>query len=127
MNSKVSTQEASNTLDTVKLALALAVMTATIVAFYWYEEQPLVLRIIGILVGAGISIGIALQTALGRRWLGAIQDSRAEVRKVVWPTRKETFQATLAVVLMVMIVGVALWLLDMALLNAVRFLTNQGA
>ena len=38
--------------------------------------------------------------------------TRAEVRKVVWPTRKETVQATLVVIVMVIIVGLYLWLLD---------------
>ena len=50
-----------------------------------------------------------------------------EVRKVVWPTRAETLQTTLAVLLMVLLVGIFLWLLDMFLLWAIQILTGQGS
>ena len=52
--------------------------------------------------------------------------SRNEVRKVVWPTRQETVQTTLMVVVAVIILGIFLWLIDMLLLNAVQILTGQG-
>jgi len=48
------------------------------------------------------------------------------VRRVVWPTRAETVQTTMAVLFIVLLVGVALWLLDMVLLWAIQLLTGQG-
>jgi preprotein translocase subunit SecE len=45
---------------------------------------------------------------------------------VVWPTRQETLQTTLIVMVMVLIVGIVLWLFDMVLLAILRFLTGQG-
>ncbi|MEA2094042.1 MAG: preprotein translocase subunit SecE, partial [Pseudomonadota bacterium] len=50
----------------------------------------------------------------------------SEVRRVVWPSRQETVQTTLVVLLMVLLVGIFLWLLDMVLLWAIQILTGQG-
>jgi preprotein translocase subunit SecE len=45
---------------------------------------------------------------------------------VVWPSRAETVQTTLAVMFIVLLVGIALWLLDMLLLWAIQIVTGQG-
>jgi preprotein translocase subunit SecE len=58
--------------------------------------------------------------------MGFVVEAQIEVRKVVWPTRAETLQATLAVVVMVVVLGVMLWMFDMLLLKVVRMLTGQG-
>ncbi len=55
-----------------------------------------------------------------------LQQVRAEVSKVVWPSRQETMQTTLIVFVMVLIMGIMLWLFDMLLMNIVRALTGQG-
>ena len=57
---------------------------------------------------------------------GFISGANTEVRRVVWPTRAETLQTTLAVLVVVLLVGIFLWLLDMLLLWAVQLLTGQG-
>jgi preprotein translocase subunit SecE len=49
-----------------------------------------------------------------------------EVRKVVWPTRQETIQTTLIVMVMVFLLGILLWLFDLVLMAILRFLTGQG-
>ena len=113
MNSNVETT--SGTLDTVKLGLALLIAIAALVGFYFYADQSLLYRVIGLLTGAGISIAIALQTDRGRQVWSYFSDAQIEVRKVVWPTRQETMQTTLIVILMVILVAIILWLLDMFL------------
>ena len=55
-----------------------------------------------------------------------IQQVRSEVSKVVWPTREETIQTTITVLVFAMAMGVFFWLLDMFLLYVTRFLTGQG-
>ncbi len=49
-----------------------------------------------------------------------------EVRKVVWPSRQETLQTTLIVMVMVLVLGLILWLFDMMLTGILRFLTGHG-
>jgi len=113
MNSNVET--AGNILDTVKLGLALILAIAALVAFYMFTEYELIYRVLGLLAAAGLSVFIALQTEKGCRIWGYFHDAQTEVRKVVWPSRQETVQTTLIVILMVIFVAIILWLLDMFL------------
>ncbi len=124
MNAKVETE--SGRFDSIKLGAAVLLLAAAIVAFYRFDDQLLVVRVLGLLVAAGVSVFIAAQSTSGRNIISFISGSKAEVRKVVWPTRAETMQTTMAVMLMVLLVGIFLWLLDMVLLWAIQILTGQG-
>ncbi|MGB5426153.1 MAG: preprotein translocase subunit SecE [Gammaproteobacteria bacterium] len=125
MNTKVETE--SNRFDSLKLGIAVAMLAVGIIAFYRFDDQLLVLRVLGLLAVAGISVFIAAQSSTGKTIIGFIRGAQTEVRKVVWPTRAETVQTTLAVILMVFLVGIFLWLLDMVLLWAIQLLTGQGS
>ncbi len=122
----MNTEAQASSLDTVKLTLALALLGGGVVAFYWFADQSLLLRVLGLLAIAGLSVFVASQTALGRSTWAFIANTRTEVRKVVWPTRAETVQTTLAVLFVVVLMGIVLWLMDMVLLWAIRLLTGQG-
>jgi preprotein translocase subunit SecE len=124
MNAKVETE--SGRFDSLKLGAALLLLAAAIAAFYRFDDQLLVVRVLGLLAAAGISVFIAAQSTTGRNIIGFISGAKTEVRKVVWPTRAETMQTTMAVMLMVFLVGIFLWLLDMVLLWAIQILTGQG-
>jgi preprotein translocase subunit SecE len=113
-------------MDTAKLTAAIVLLLGAVVAFYWFAEHSLLLRVLGLLTTVGVALFIAAQTAVGGRTLGFFSDARTEVRKVVWPTRQETVQTALIVFAVVIFMGIVLWLLDMLLLWAVRLLTGQG-
>ena len=113
-------------LDTVKLVAAALLLVAGIYGFYYFAAYSTLLRVVGLLVVSGIAAGVALQTEAGRKLWQFAGDSRNEVRKVVWPTRQETMQTTLIVIVMVLILGIILWLFDMVLMSILRFLTGQG-
>lgn len=113
-------------LDTVKLGGALALLVAAVGAFYYYADQSLLYRVLGLIAVAVVAATIALTTVQGRKLVGFLQDSRTEVRKMVWPSRTETVQTTLVVLVMVVLIGVLLWLLDMLLGWAVQFLIGHG-
>ena len=112
--------------DKIKLLLAILVLGGAIGAFYYYGDQSLLLRVLGLVAAAGIATAIIAQTEKGAAAIAFGRGSVIEVRKVVWPTRKETTQTTLIVVAMVVLMGIVLWLFDMFLLWAVRLLTGQG-
>ncbi len=78
------------------------------------------------LVAAGLSISVAMQTEKGRHVWGYFQDAQIEVRKVVWPTRQETVQTTFIVIIMVILVAIILWLLDMFLGWSIGSLMGHG-
>jgi preprotein translocase subunit SecE len=124
MNAKVDTE--SGRLDSLKMGTAVLVLAGGIYAFYHFQEMHAVLRVLGLLAVAAIAILITLQTAFGRQVAGFISGANTEVRRVVWPNRAETLQTTLAVLVVVLLVGIFLWLLDMLLLWAVQSLTGQG-
>ena len=124
MDTKVENQPTF--FDTAKLLLAVVVFLAGIAAYYLYPDVPVVLRAIGVLVGMIAAGFIALQSAQGQELWKFIQASRVELRKVVWPTREETIQTTIAVFIFALIMGVFFWLLDLFLLFITTYLTGRG-
>jgi preprotein translocase subunit SecE len=114
-------------LDTVLLALASLVVVASLVAYYYFEQTPVVVRALGILLGLGVAAALLYRTALGQFLWQFIQGSRAEIRKVIWPTRQEATQTTLAVFIFLLVLGVFFWSLDFVLLTITRYLTGQGS
>lgn len=111
-------------MDKFILTIATLPIIASIGVFYYYANESLLLRVIGILVAFAVSVVIALQSAPGKTAWVFLGDARTEIRKVVWPTRKETVQTTMFVLVAVFIMGICLWLLDMFLRWAIRFLTT---
>ena len=109
------TEQSSSAIDTFKLMTAVLVLIAGVVAFYYFEEESQLLRVLGMLAVAVVAFFIAASSDPGRRGLGFVKDARVEVRKVVWPTRQETLQTTIAVLFMVILVAIMLWLFDMFL------------
>ena len=118
--------EVTNKLDTVKLLLSIVLLVAGVAGFYYYEAEGLIYRVLGLLVFVLIALGTVYTTNLGQSVVGFGRESRAEVRKVVWPTRQETVQTTLMVLVAVIVLGIFLWLIDMMLVNAVQYLTGRG-
>ncbi len=114
----------SNKLDSFKLLLAIAVLIAGIVGFYYYEAESQLYRVLGVVFAAGVAIAISSTTNLGQNLIGFGREARMEVRKVVWPTRQETMQTTFMVIVAVILIGIFLWLIDMLLAEAIQMLTG---
>jgi len=122
MNAK--TEESGSGLDTVKLMVVVALLVAGVYGFYTFAEQPLWIRLVGLLAVVAAAVFVALQTAVGRSIWEFATDSRAEVRKVVWPTRQETLQTLLIITIAVLLTALFLWLVDSLLFSVVRHLTS---
>ena len=122
MNAKAEVE--SSTMDTLKLLVAVVLLVPGIGVFYIFEEHSLLLRVLGLLAIVGVAVAVALQSVPGRRVWDFAADARTEVRKVVWPSRQETIQTTLIVFAMVLLIGIMLWLFDMALMAIVRAVTS---
>ena len=112
--------------DGIKWSGAAVLLGIAIVAFHYYADHSLLLRVVALLVVVGVATGVALQTEKGRIAWNFVRESRTEVRKVVWPTRKETMQTTGIVVVMVGLVAMILWGLDTFLAWMVRLFLGQG-
>jgi len=112
--------------DAIKWFVAVVLLAGALGAFYFYADESLLLRVLGLLAIVAVVALIVLQTERGRLAWGFVLDARNEVRKVVWPTRKETIQTTGIVVAMVALVALILWGLDSFLGYAVRLVLSQG-
>ena len=112
--------------DKLKWALVVLLLAGGVGGFYYFADQSLLLRVVGLIVVAGIVVAIALQTAKGRLAWNMVGEARMEVRKVVWPTRKETAQTTGIVIAMVAVVALFLWGLDGLLGYLMRQLLGHG-
>jgi len=100
------------TADRVKLGLAVLVVIAGIVGFSVLSAQPMPARI-GVFVGGlVIAAAIAWFSEPGRRTLSFASESYNEVKRVAWPTRKETTQMTGIVFAFVAVMGIFMWVLD---------------
>ncbi len=102
----------SNTVDKLKLTLAVFVIVGGLAAFYGFDFQSQLLRAGALIVSIAAAVGIALTSVPGQNAWTFAKDARAEFRKIVWPTRKETVQSTLIVIVMVILIGLFLWMLD---------------
>ena len=105
-------EQTNSGMDMVKLVLAVILLLVGFYGFYQYAEQPLLYRVLGILLFVIVAAGIALTTTKGRALTSFMQAARTEVRKMVWPTRAETLQTTGVILVVVILVGLFLWLLD---------------
>jgi len=125
MNTQAEAQ--TSILDIVKQVFSVVLVVGGIAAFYYFSEQvQLLYRVLGLIVIVAAVLGTMMTTELGRSVWAFVQESKVEVRKVVWPTKDETTRTTLMVFAMVTVVSLILWLLDMFLFWGVRLLTGQG-
>jgi len=120
----VETEQESGAFDLVKLALAVIVTVAGIGGFYYFGAESVLLRVIGLLVMLSIATGLVFTTNLGQSfWLFA-QGSKIELKKIVWPTKKETMQTTLIVTIVVLFIGILLWMFDGLLMWGIGLITG---
>jgi len=125
----MATQDKSTSswLDTALLWLAVAVLCASIFGYYWYETAVSdLIRVVGMLAGGVVAVLIALQTEVGRLSWSYIRGSRTELRRVVWPTRKETVQTTLMVIMVVLILAMFIWAMDIVLSWGVQNIAGRS-
>ncbi len=112
--------------DAFKLVLAAAALVGGVVAYYWFADEPQALRMLMVLGGLVAGLVLLYWSAPGLELWAYIQSSRVELRKMVWPTRQETWRTTLVVFVFVMALAVFFWIVDMGLAWGARHVTGQG-
>lgn len=101
--------------DKAKLAVAVGLVIAAIAGFYALSKQGAWVQWGALLVGIAAAVAVFLISEPGRQLIGFSKDSVKEVKKVVWPTRKESVQMTLYVFAFAVIMALFLWLTDQTL------------
>ncbi|NYT64196.1 preprotein translocase subunit SecE [Alcaligenaceae bacterium] len=105
----------SSTADRIKLGLAVLVIVAGIVGYSMLEGQPGIMRAGVFIASLVIAAIIAWFSEPGRRTISYGRDSYNEIKRVIWPTRKETTQMTGIVFVFVVAMGLLLWIVDKGL------------
>ena len=94
------------------LILAGLMVVLALVAYYALASEGTLVRLAALLGGIVAGVGIAAVSGDGKRFLAYAKESVSEVKKVVWPSRKEATQMTLVVFAFVVIMALFLWTAD---------------
>jgi len=108
-------QTVNTTADKAKLAAAAVLVILSLVAYYVLGKQGPLFQWLGLLVGLVMAAVIFLTSESGKALNAFGQDSVREIKKVVWPTRREAIQMTLYVFGFVFVMALFLWLTDKTL------------
>jgi preprotein translocase subunit SecE len=116
MSTQPTTVETVSTgADKAKLAGAVVLLLASIVVFYVLGKQDLWLRVLALLALLGAAVALFFTSESGKQLVAFGRDSVREVKKVVWPTRKEAGQMTGYVFLFVFVMALYMWFTDKTL------------
>jgi preprotein translocase subunit SecE len=113
MASQVET--VSTNADKAKMGLAAALVIASLAGFYLLSRQGQVAQWGALIGGLVAAVVVFMTSEPGKQFLAFGRDSWREVKKVVWPTRKEAMQMTAYVFAFVVVMALFLWLTDKTL------------
>lgn len=113
--------------EKIKLVFSLLLVAAGVAGYYLLADQALVVRILAVLAGSGLAAAVFWTTPLGQSAFAFARESATEARRVVWPTRKETIQTTVAVFLLVIVMAAFLALVDVGFSVVIKWLMGRGA
>ena len=119
---EVQTPAVSSSKDNALLTLSIIAILGGIAAFYWFDELGLLLRIGMVILGLAAGAGLLWLSTYGREFVQFAQAARVELRKVVWPTQKETRDTTIVVFVFAVAMGFFFFFLDLILTWMTRFL-----
>jgi preprotein translocase subunit SecE len=119
---EVQTPAVSSFKDSTLLTFSIIAILSGIAAFYWFDERALLLRVGMVIVGLAAGAGLLWLSTYGREFVQFAQAARVELRKVVWPSRTETFQTTYVVIGFAILMGLFFFVLDWILTWMTRFL-----
>ncbi len=119
--------QSGSALDNVLILLAVLVLGGAIGAFYYFETQfNVAVRVGGLLIAVAAAVAILMQSQVGKARWSYVRGTRVELRKVVWPTRRDSVQTTLLIFVVVLLLGAFLYGVDAVLLWGVKALTGRG-
>jgi preprotein translocase subunit SecE len=102
-------------------------VAAGVAGYYVLGSQNVWLRWACVVAGLALAALVVGFSAYGTQFRQFMDSARVELRKVVWPTRDETWKTTVAVFIFVTAASIFFWLLDVVLAWATKFLTGTGS
>ncbi len=106
-------QETETSLRDRLIWLVVVVLgVAAVYGNHHFGDQPLLYRVLVLLIVAAGAVALALRTARGGALLELLKGANVERRRVVWPSRQERNQTTLVVLGFILVMALLLWGLD---------------
>ncbi|NEZ02643.1 preprotein translocase subunit SecE [Wenzhouxiangella sp. XN201] len=107
--------------------IGLLIVVGGVFGFYHFSDDVMTpIRAAGLLVLLIVAAFVVAQTVKGGEFFSFLREADVERRKVVWPTRNETLQTTLVVIVITVIVAIMLFLMDTLFGWIVRRLIGTG-
>ena len=122
----ISSEPQKTRFDSFKWVVSIALLLAGWFANYHYGEVMFAFRLLAWLVLLTVVSVILLQTGKGKQFWGFLREARVELYKVIWPSRQETLQTTLVVMVIVVITALFLWGVDSVLLWLIGKIAGNG-
>lgn len=99
-------------LDLAKWGVASLLALVAVAGNAYFAEQPFLYRLVGVILLIGASCYVVSTTHKGGELVSLLKDARAEARRVVWPTKQETWTTAAIVVVVVLVSALVLWGVD---------------
>ncbi|MDQ7048524.1 MAG: preprotein translocase subunit SecE [Enterobacterales bacterium] len=123
----VNEQESEVSFNGLRWLITFLALGGAVYANHYLIDESLLVRVAVILALVAVGFAIALTTSKGKAGIIFAKESRIEARKVVWPTRAETVQTSMIILVAVVLVSIMLYLIDMGLVFLISFLTVSGS
>ena len=104
--------ESINMQNYIRWFLGIAIIGLAVYGNAYFAQEALLYRVLGVIVVSALGLFVLSTTVEGRESLKIVLESRTEIRRVVWPTRTETTQTVLIVVVAIFVYALLLWGLD---------------
>ena len=112
-------------MNTMLLVISAVMLLGGIAAYYYYQDMVVTpVRVVGLIVLVIVASFIAGQSDSGAAFFRFLKESDIERRKVVWPTRQETLQTSLMVIIVTILISLFLAGVDWILGAVVRSLVG---
>ena len=117
----------SGLVDVLWAVVAGALVVAGLVAYYALTAQPMYVRVIALVAALVVGVGVFALSGFGRLTWQFMLGSRVELRKMVWPTMRDTRVTTAIVFVFVVALGIFFWVVDWLLAHGTRALLGTGS
>lgn len=112
MSNPSPVETVSHTGNKIKIALAIIVLVAGVFAYSFFTDLNVYARLGVFVFSLALAVLLFAMSHTGKQALAFATGAYAEMKRVVWPTRKETIQLTGIVFAFVVVMGALLWLID---------------
>ncbi len=117
-----SVESAQGAGDKFRWWLAIAIIIAGVAAnLYFVDTYPTIIRVLMVLGGVLVGGFIGYTTTKGKNFARFVKNANIERQKIVWPTKNETVQTTIMVLVLVIIIGFFLFLVDSLFSNLIEY------